>query len=101
MEGIIIAITGTIAAVGSIYAARVEYNKRKLDSKDTIQKNKLDEFGALLQGYKDLKNEYEEQVKELRKENGKLHAEILSMRRTMRDYEQRLQKFEKNQEVIK
>ena len=101
MEGIIIAITGTIAAVGSVYAAYTEYHKRQLDSTDRSRKSNLDEFGQLLKGYKDLKDEYEEQVKQLRKENASLHAEVISMRKTMRDYEFRLKAFERKQEVIK
>ena len=101
MEGIVIAITGTIAAIGGLYAAYVELNKRQLDSKDLQKKSDLDEFGQLLKGYKDLKDEYEEQVKQLRAENKSLHEEIIKMRATMRDYEKRLREFENKQKTMK
>jgi len=101
MESIIIAVTGTVTAIGVLYKAYVELQKKGLDSKGLDRRNDIDEFGTLLQGYKDLKNEYEEQVKELRAENILLKKELNELRSIMKKYEAKLREFEIRQQLTK
>lgn len=65
-EGVIVASAGLVTAIVGGMKVISEVLKRRYDNQEKNKKANVDEFGELLQGYKDLKGEYEKQVNELK-----------------------------------
>jgi len=101
MEAVIIAITGTVTAMGVIYKAYVELSKRLIDNRGEDRQKDIDEFSALLQGYKDLKGEYEEQVKSLKEENKHLKSIVDKLETRVKELERILTKEQREVKQLK
>lgn len=101
MEAVIIAVTGTITAIGVLYKTYVELQKKLVDNRSESRQKDIDEFLALLQGYKDLKSEYEEQVKSLKEENKILKSIVQKLEARVRELERILAKEQRDVKKLK
>lgn len=98
IEGVIIASAGLITAIVGGLKVLSDMSKRRYESRQEAQRSDVKEFSELLQGYKDLKGEYEKQVKDLKQTIRQMKEDHS---REIADLQEQITRLQQGQKKIK
>ena len=94
-EGTIVALSGLVAAVVGGYQLYTKY-------KEKTAEQEMSEFKTVLEAWKEFKEEYIEQINELKKENADLRQTVLDLedlvdelKKKLNEHTRRLNKMDK------